>query len=100
MTATAIIAFFAGAILAQRFRVFILIPLLLLAACASVIAVFAAATGGWYFFFAVIVAAIGLQLGYLSGAAMRSWWPATSEQSEVATTDEKRKPGSGALPVH
>lgn len=98
MTATVIIALFAGAILAQRFRIFILVPLMLLAACAAGIAVFISATGGWYLFVSVIAAAVGLQFGYLAGAALRSWWPATSEKPEDAKRDDKNK--SGALPVH
>jgi hypothetical protein len=99
MTATAIIAFIAGAILAQRFRFFILIPLLLLAAGAAVVAVLGSAAGGWDFFFAAIAAAVGLQLGYLAGAALRASLPAPSGQTDAAATD-KRKSGSGALPVH
>ena len=98
MTATAIIAFLAGAHLAQRFRFFILIPLLLLAAGAAIIAVLASAASGWDFFFAVIAAAVGLQLGYLAGAALRAWLPAPNEQGEGAAPD-KRKSGSGVLPV-
>jgi hypothetical protein len=99
MTATAIIAFIAGAILAQRFRIFILIPLLLLAAGAAIVAVLASAAGGWDFFFAAVAAVVGLQIGYLAGVVLRAWLPAPSEQTE-STASDKRKSGSGVLPVH
>jgi hypothetical protein len=99
MTATAIIAFIAGAILAQRFRIFILIPLLLLAAGAAIAAVVTSGAGGWDFFFAAIAAAVGLQIGYLSGVVLRAWLPAPREQAEGSAPD-KRKSSTGVLPVH
>jgi len=101
MTATAIIAFVAGAFLAQRFRIVILIPLLLLAACAAVVAAFASGAGAWHFILVAIVAVVSLQIGYLAGAAFRTWGHAASKQGDgSAAGAEKPKPGAGALPVH
>jgi hypothetical protein len=100
MIPTAIIALLAGAVLAQRFRIFILLPLLALAAFAAIIAAFATGTDAWHFVFVAIIAAVGLQIGYLAGAAYRVWELSHSKQADAPAAVEKPKPGAGALPVH
>lgn len=102
MTAIAIIAFLVGAVLAQRFRIFILLPLLLLAGFAGGIAiVMTTGADAWHFVLIAIIAAVSLQIGYLVGAAIRAWELfKTRDAKPSAAAADKPKSSASALPVH
>jgi hypothetical protein len=59
MIAAAIVAFFVGLVLAQRFRIFVVIPLLALAAFAALVAIFATDADALDSVLLAIVAAAG-----------------------------------------
>jgi hypothetical protein len=101
MIAAAIVAFFVGMVLAQRFRIFVVIPLLALAAFAAFVAIFATGADTWYSVLIAVVAAVGLQIGYLFGAAMRAWGIFTSAETDSSSpAPDKVKSSANTLTVH
>ena len=73
MLITAITAFLLGAALAQRFKIHILIPLVGFAGAAIFVQLLVSAAEGWHLAMMMATALAGLQIGYLAGAAFRSW---------------------------
>ena len=67
MIALACFSFLCGAVLAQRFTVLILLPIIVLGWLAIAMLGFAADLGGWWIIVAMNVGATTLQLGYLAG---------------------------------
>ena len=98
MIAAAIVSFFVGMVLAQRFRIVVLIPLLSFAALGAAIAVFVAGVDAWHVTLVAIVSAVCLQFGYLAGAAFRTWGLLTTRHAKGSAAVEKTK--SNPLPVH
>ena len=67
MIALACFSFLCGAVLAQRFTVLILLPIIVLGWVAIAMIGFAADLGGWWIILAMNVGATTLQVGYLGG---------------------------------
>jgi len=78
-----LICLLVGAVLGQRFKVFVLIPAMMMALTAA--AVFAWFGTIWQSLFGATVAVFGLQVGYLAGIAIRYF---------TAAAHYRRMPGS------
>ena len=100
MTFAGIIAFLVGAGLAQKFRIFILVPLLLATLLAAMVALLSAAADTRSIALTTAVAAIAMQGGYLAGAVLRWWKVSRSRKASAALKNDKAKSGADALPVH
>jgi hypothetical protein len=73
MLITAITAFLLGAALAQRFKFHILIPLIGFAGAVICVEFLLSTADGWHLAMTIAAALAGLQIGYLAGAAFRTW---------------------------
>ena len=71
MAAFAILAFLCGAVLAFRFRVLVLYPIIALGATFGMVFGIAAGNGLWTVTLGIITAAMAIQLGYAFGSAGR-----------------------------
>ena len=95
MLALASIGVLAGALLAQRFKVFVLAPATLIAMLAAAAAGIAYGEGIASILLGAALTAIGLQLGYLAGAGLQFAIQSTRQRRRfagVASNGEIRIP--------
>jgi len=59
-----------GALLAQRFKVFVLVPVLTLAAVVAAVIGYHQQAGAWQIAGSSVLAVVGVQIGYLAGAGV------------------------------
>ena len=71
MMALFLISFLAGAVLGQRFKVFILLPAISLAVICTITAGIARAQDVWSIAMAAVYITTALQIGYLIGTGIR-----------------------------
>lgn len=93
MLMTLLICLLVGAVLGQKFRVFVLIPAIALAGLAT--AGFAHAGTFWQILGMVLVATTSLQIGYFAGVGVRYLMAATRPSqlyagSPAASTSQRR----------
>lgn len=71
MAAVTILAFLCGAVLAFRFRVFVLYPIIAVGATFGLVLGMAAGNSLWTVMLGIVTAAVALQVGYMFGTAGR-----------------------------
>jgi hypothetical protein len=96
MTFVAVIAFSVGVILAQRFRVFVLVPVLTLAILVAFGVVIIVGADPCQAAVGAIVALVGVQVGYLGGAPFRG--PVVVAHREMPRSMAIEKPKSMSDP--
>ena len=98
MLTTAITPFLLGAALAQRFKIHILIPLIGFAGAAICVELLLLTADRWHLAMMMAAALAGLQIGYLAGAALRTWDLFHFEGQQRET--EKQKTDNESLPIN
>jgi len=98
MLITTTVAFLLGAALAQRFKIHVLIPLIGFAGAAICLQLLTLTTDGWHLAVMIVAALAGLQIGYLAGAAFRTWEVFHLEDQQ--RDSEKQKADNESLPIN
>ncbi len=91
MVAAALISLLAGMVLAQRFKVLILLPVMLLTLVIALSTAIAGTDGAWTAGLTAALIILGLQVGYLLGLGLR--------QVMVLTRATRRQPASLRSPL-
>lgn len=81
-----------GAVLGLRYKVFVLIPAMSVGLIAAVATGVADGLNGWSIFFAVVLVSLGLQLGYLGGAASHLifGWVSSAQPHHIPSSPRRR----------
>lgn len=85
--AVSIISLLIGMVLAQRFKVFALVPAMAVVILLAIGAEVARGAGFWPMALFAVLAMVSVQIGYLAGMAVRSV-PAAGRASKLGTTFE------------